>query len=341
MKRLTPVQLTLIGAAGLAILVLVTPLFVKNNYTLSVLSFVAINTILALGLNLLMGYAGQVSLGHAAFYGLGAYTSAILTTQHHVSPWLALLLGILLTSGVAWLIGIPCLRLRGHYLAMATLGVGWIVYIVMVHWDTVTLGTSGIDGIPKLTLGSLTIDTDVRRFYLTWTVAILTLILVTNLVHSRVGRALRALHSSELAAATLGVDVARFKVQVFVLSAGLAAFAGSLYAHTVHFISPSCFGFNLSVELVVMVVVGGMASVWGAIFGAGFITALVEWLRSLGEAVHLFKEFDVIAHGAILVLAMIFVPAGITCGTVDLFRKLLRRRTRPVVDKEADHDAVA
>ncbi|MHB0937198.1 MAG: branched-chain amino acid ABC transporter permease [Armatimonadota bacterium] len=322
---------TLLWAVLGLVAVAVTPLFVKSNYWLGVLAFMAINTILAVGLNLLMGYAGQVSLGHAAFYGIGAYTTAILTTQYGVSPWLAMPAGILITCIIAYLVGVPCLRLHGHYLAMATLGFGWIVYIVLVHWDTLTLGTSGVEKIPKLAIGSLVFDNDVKRFFLTWIIAILLLLISANIVRSRVGRALRALHSSENAAATMGVDVSRYKVMVFVLSAAYAALAGSLYAHVVNFISPSVFGFIVSVELVVMVVIGGMASVWGAAVGAATITMLVEWLRSLGEAVPVFKEFDVIAHGLILVLVMLFLPSGLTIGARDLvLRWFKRRRPAPV-----------
>ena len=333
---------------GVGLIVMaITPRFIHSNYWLLVLAFVAINAILAVGLNLLMGYAGQVSLGHAAFYGIGAYTTAILTTQHHVSPWLALPAGILLTCVIAYLVGVPCLRLHGHYLAMATLGFGWIVYIVLVQWDQVTLGTSGVENIPRLALGwpevlkehyrmltgfrwnagpLVVFDNDVKRFYLTWVVAIVLLGVSANIVRSRVGRALRALHSSENAAATLGVDVSRYKTMVFVLSAGYAALAGSLYAHVVNFISPSVFGFIVSVGLVVMVVIGGMGSVWGAVVGAATITLLVEWLRDLGEVVPVFKEFDVIAHGLILILVMLFLPAGLTMGARELVLRWFRRR---------------
>ena len=321
--------MTLFGVLVGLVLVAAMPFIVSNNYYLGVLAFVAINTILAVGLNLLMGYAGQVSLGHAAFFGLGAYSSAILTTQYHLSPWLAILIGIAITCTVAVLVGIPCLRLTGHYLAMATLGFGWIVYLVLVHWTKLTGGTSGIESIPSLAIGSLVFSSDMSRFYLTGVSAILLLAVSANIINSRVGRALRAVHTSEMAAASLGVDIARYKVQVFVLSAAYASFAGSLYAHTVNFISPSTFGFGFSVELVVMVVIGGMASVWGAPLGAAAITLLVEWLRGLGESISAFREFDVIAHGAILILVMIFMPTGLTCGIRDVVGKWLRARQLP------------
>ena len=302
-----------------------------SNYYLTVLIVIGIHTILAVGLNLLMGYAGQVSLGHAAFYGLGAYTSAILTTRHGLSPWVALLVGILLSSVIAWLLGRQALRLHGHYLAMATLGFGMIVSIVLLQWEPMTGGTSGIPGNPRLQIAGHAIDRAIRMYYLVWALVTAVIALSANIVDSRVGRAFRAVHGSEVAAATLGVDAARYKLQVFVLSAALASVAGSLYAHYVTFISPEPFGFKFSVELVVMVVVGGMASIWGAIFGAGAITMLSEVLRSVGTAkigsleVPL-ADFDVVAFGLILMVVMVYLPEGLTRAVVDGARLLTRRR---------------
>jgi len=302
----------------------------QNNYLLHVLSMAAIFTILAVGLNLLMGYAGQVSLGHAAFYGLGAYTSGILTAgpslTQHLAPLLALPIGIVLTAVVALLIGMPCLRLRGHYLAMATLGFGWIIFIVLQQWSDVTGGISGLTGIPPLAMGRFAFNSDVKWFYLTGGSALLALVLCANVVNSRVGRALRALHGGENAAATLGVNVARYKVLVFMLAAALAAFAGSLYAHKANFISPNSFGFIISVELVVMVVVGGMASVWGAVVGAAAITFLFEWLTDLGQQYPAFQDMHGIAYGLILVLVMVFMPSGLTVAVRDLVVRFARRR---------------
>lgn len=305
-----------------------------GNYQLTVLIYVGINTILAVGLNLLMGYAGQVSLGHAAFYGLGAYTSAILTSRMGLSPWVGMLAGVLLTSCIAWLIGAQALKLRGYYLAMATLGFGVIVSIVFVQWEPMTGGTSGIYGIPSFGIGNLVLDDDVSMFYVVWGLSAAVIALSANIVHSRIGRAFRAVHGSEVAAATLGVDTARYKLQVFVLSAALASIAGSLYAHYVTFVSPEPFGFKFSVELVVMVVVGGMASVWGAIFGAAAITVLGELLRGLSH-VHIpgmggsLADFDVVVFGLILMLIMIYMPEGLVRTAVDAtasFARMARRK---------------
>jgi len=327
MKKFTasPIFAALCGLLIIGLL----PLYITNNYQRGVLTFIAIYTLLAVGLNLLMGYAGQVSLGHAAFFGIGAYTSAILTTHFHISPWLAIVAGIILTAAVALLIGIPCLRLKGHYLAMATLGFGWIIYIVFKNWDAVTQGTSGIMNIPNLAIGSFVFASDLSRFYLVWVIVLLVLLLSANLIQSRVGRALRALHRSEDAAATLGVNVARYKIGVFVLSAAYASLAGSLYAHTVNYVSPTQFGFIASVQIVVMVVVGGMASIWGALIGASTITLLVEWLRGMGQVMPQFQEFEIIAHGAILIIVMVFMPTGLTVGLRDAFLRWYQQDDTP------------
>ncbi|MEI6520217.1 MAG: branched-chain amino acid ABC transporter permease [bacterium] len=315
-----------IGAFLFITLIGCVPLFVKNGYHLGILTMVAINTILVIGLNLLMGYAGQVSLGHAAFYGIGAYSTAVFTSsQFGWHPFVAALAGIVISIIVAAIIGIPCLRLRGHYLALATLGFGWIMYIVMKNWEPLG-GTSGIEKIPFLVVGNIVINDDQSRFYFTWAVAMIILWITWNIVHSRVGRALRALHTSESAASSLGVYITGYKLQVFLLSAVFASIAGSLYAHCINFVSPNTFNFVTSVQIVVMTVIGGMASVWGAPVGAGAITILVEVLREVGDKVKIMKDSDVIMHGLILVLAMIFMPSGVYCTIFDGIVRLFRRK---------------
>jgi branched-chain amino acid transport system permease protein len=268
-----------------ALLVGVAGVLVTNTYHFQVLIFIGINTLLALGLNLLMGYAGQISLGHAAFYGLGAYTSGVLTAHWQVSPWLALPAALLLAAAVAWVVGLPTLRLSGYYLGMGTLGFGMIVFIVFREWASLTGGASGLVGIPPLTLGPLPLYEPQAYFFLVWSIVLAAMVLSRRLIDSRVGRALRAIHDSENAARAVGVNTHGYKLQVFVYSAVLAALAGFLYAHFICFISPGSFGFMVSVRLVTMVVIGGMASIWGAVFGAALLTLLPEWL-------HAFADFD-------------------------------------------------
>jgi branched-chain amino acid transport system permease protein len=301
--------------ALIAFLVLLgaVPRISPSPYVLTVGVFIALNAMVVFGLSLLMGYAGQISLGHGAFYGLGAYVSAIATTRssHPLNPWLGIVLGMALTGVLAWLVGRPTLRLRGHYLAMATLGLGIIIQIVFQEATGLTQGHDGISGIPALTLGSFELNSDARFYYLAWPVALLVMLLSWNIVNSRVGRALRAIHDSELAAATSGVDTARCKVQIFVLSAIYASLAGSLYAHYIRYISPNTFGFSLSISLVVMVVVGGSRSLWGVLIGTALMTVLRELLLKLGAAVPKLEHSDVVLFGLILMLVVIFAPQGL------------------------------
>jgi branched-chain amino acid transport system permease protein len=300
MERNRQLLILLATALGVGIL----PVLVRNPFYLNVLNIVGLNGLMVVGLNLLIGYAGQISLGHAAFYGLGAYTSGILTASYGWSPWPAMGLAVGASSLVAYLVGVPTLRLRGHYLVMATLGFNVILNIVMVRWESMTGGPSGLASIPPLSIGEVRFDTDLKNYYLIWFFTMLSVAACVNLVDSRVGRALRAIHGSELAANTLGVNTAQYKSVVFVLSAAMASLAGSLYAHYIGFISPRSFDIFFSIELVTMVIVGGMGNLWGALFGAAFLTPLPQVL-------HFFEEYKDILYGGILVVMLMFLPRGI------------------------------
>jgi branched-chain amino acid transport system permease protein len=315
--RLTGGDRRVVVAVLLGVLLLLP--WVGNAYHVSLLVVIGIHTIVAVGLCLLMGYAGQVSLGHAAFYGLGAFTSGILSASYGVSPWLGLVAAAVLCGALAFVTGAPILKLRGHYLAMATLAFGIIVYVLIVELKDLTGGPSGLTGIPSLAIGDFIFDADRKFYYLVWAFTLGVLLVSRNIVDSRPGRALRAIHGSEAAAESLGVDVARFKLMVFVLSAVYAGLAGALYAHYTAFISPQPFSFLFSVRLVVMVVLGGMASIWGAIFGTTTLTILSEFL-------HPFGDLDVIVFGLILMVVMIFMPQGLTRGLLDLYERRQARR---------------
>ncbi len=225
-----------------------------------------------------IGYAGQISLGHAAFFGLGAYGSAIATVTFEIPPWPAMFLVATIVGLVALLIGIPILRLSGHYLAMATLGLSFVVHTILLQWDEVTGGPSGFSGIPYLSFGSFQFDDEVRLHYLLWGVTLISLLLCLNLVRSGVGRGLSALAGDEVAAAALGVNTRNAKIKIFVLSAVFASIAGSLFAHCYSFVSPDSFDIFASTDMVIMVVIGGMGSIWGSLFGAALITLLPEWM---------------------------------------------------------------
>ena len=247
--------------------IVISGYFLENLYYLQVLTFIGINTLLALALNMLMGYAGQISLGHAAFYGIGAYGTAILTVHCGFSPWLALPAAVAAAMLVAYVVGIPTLKLSGYYLGMGTLGFGMIVNILFREWSSVTGGASGFIGIPTLELGPVSFASGRNYFYLVWGCVLVGFIACQRIIDSRIGRALRAIHDGENAAAAVGVDTQKLKLQIFVLSAAISALAGFLYAHLVYFISPGTFSFIASIRMVTMVVIGGMASIWGALLG--------------------------------------------------------------------------
>jgi len=309
-----------IAYAAMAGIVILIGMVISNAYHLQLLTFIGINTLLALGLNMLMGYAGQISLGHAAFYGIGAYTTAILTVHYGFSPWMALPPAILIAMAVAYIVGVPTLKLSGYYLGMGTLGFGMIVHILFREWSSVTGGASGFIGIPPLELGPISFTSGRNYFYLVWALVILSIIVCQRIIDSRVGRGLRAIHDGEKAAKAVGVNTSSLKLQVFVLSAALSALAGFLYAHLVYFISPGTFDFITSIRMVTMVVIGGMASIWGALLGASLLTLLPEWLHS-------FSEFEMVVYGLVLMTVMIFLPQGLTRGLMDLYERSKRSQT--------------
>lgn len=301
---------------GLCLALALFPLFEDNPYTLGLTNLIAIHVIIVVGLNLFIGYAGQISLGHAAFFGLGAYGSAIATVSFGLPAWPSMFGVAVLVALVALLVGVPTLRLSGHYLAMATLGCNIVVHTIMLQWDEVTGGPSGFPGIPYLSIGNFTFDDEFRLHYLLWAFALLALLLSLNLVRSGVGRGLAALAGDETAAAALGVDTQRAKIKVFVLSAVYASIAGSLFAHCYSFVSPDSFGIFASTDMAIMVVVGGMGSIWGSLFGAGLIILLPEWIE-------IFENYKDFIHGVVLVLILMFLPQGLMTGLYDSIKSKL------------------
>ena len=286
----------------MAVLV-VLPFVLPNNFYVDLAIRMAINAVIVLGLNLLIGFAGQISLGHAGFLGIGAYATAALPTHFGWHPLLALGAGAVAAGLLAAIVARPIFKLKGHYLAMATLGLGIIINIVV---RTEAAWTGGPDGmsVPPMSLAGFEISGD-KHWY--WIVAILLSVSVwasLNLIDSPFGRALRALHGSEVASKVVGVDVVRYKVAIFVLSAVFASIMGSVTAHYVGFVTPNLADFFHSIELVTMVVIGGMASVYGSVVGAVLLTALPQALTT-------FEGWETVAFGTILMLCMIFLPKGL------------------------------
>ena len=284
--------------------VAVVPWLLPNQYLVHVVVVAGIYVILAVGLNLLMGYAGQVSLGHAGFYGLGAYVSAVLSVRYGLTPWLGMPIAALATGALAYVVGIPTLRLKSYYLGMATLGIGAVLHLAFVQLHRITGGSSGLAGILPWDLGPLRFTTATEHYVLVWAFAALALWVARNLANGRVGRVLRALRESEAAAEAMGVDTAAEKRRVFVLSAVYASVAGSLYAHYITVISPEIYSFLFSVVLVLMVAIGGIGLYWGAVVGAVLLTVLPETLRRFGD-------WEVPLYGLALIVVILFLPRGI------------------------------
>jgi branched-chain amino acid transport system permease protein len=303
-KHKSAVQLTGF-ALGLFLLPLLAQWVSFFEHYIDVMVFVGIYSIVTMGLCLLMGYAGQISLGHASFFGLGAYISGVITAKYGVNPWLCLVLGMVVSAAVAFVIGAPSLKLRGHYLAMATLAFCIIVTVIFNESTEFTGGPDGLAFIPGIAIMGCALDSVVKYYYFVWSVVLVLLFLCLNIIGSRVGRAMRSIHGSELAASAVGVGVAKYKIHVFVLSAVLASIAGSLYAHYLNFVNPASFDLFVSIKLLIMIILGGMHSLWGAIVGAALITFLsYEWLHYFGEA-------EVMVYGAIVLAVVIFLPSGV------------------------------
>ena len=289
---------------GLVIAVLlVLPFVLPNSYYTDLAIRMAINAIIVIGLNLLIGFAGQISLGHAGFLGIGAYASAVLPTHFGMHPLLAMAAGAAATAVIAGVVAKPIFKLKGNYLAMATLGLGIIINIALRNEAQWTGGPDGM-AVPALSVLGFEIGSD-KQWY--WVVAALLAISVwasLNLIDSPFGRALRALHGSEVASQVVGVNIVRYKVSIFVMSAVFASIMGSITAHYIGFVTPNFADFFHSIELVTMVVVGGMASVFGSIVGAVLLTALPQALAT-------FEGWETVVFGAVLMLCMIFLPKGL------------------------------
>jgi branched-chain amino acid transport system permease protein len=291
------------GVLALAAIVATLPLALANSYHYEVAILVGLNAIVCVGLNLLIGYAGQISLGHAGFFGLGAYGSAILVARYGWPPFGALAAAVAGVALLAYVVGRPILKLKGHYLAMATLGLGIIISIVVATEDAYTGGPDGMS-VPPLTVFGYALAGERVWYWIVGLLLVASVWLAINLIESPVGRALRALHGSEVAAGVIGIDSTRHKVMAFVLSAVFAAVAGALTAHYAGFITPGKVTFLHSIELVTMVVFGGMASTFGAVVGAAVLTTLPQLLTTL-------KEYEMVVFGAVMMLTMIFMPRGL------------------------------
>ena len=292
--------------------------FLVNAYILYIANLIGFSIIGAVGLNILTGFTGQISLGHAAFVGVGGYTTAILMTKLNFSFWLALPFAGFVAALAGLIIGIPSLRVKGLYLCMATLAAQFIFEFIFIHWESMTRGIRGIN-VPAPSIGGFAINTEQRFYYLTLVVVILAVIFARNLIRSRVGRAFVAIRDRDLAAEIMGISLFRYKLTAFAISSFYAGVAGALWVCFMRIVTPDHFPFHLSIQYLAMVIVGGLGSVLGSIFGAVFMILTPEILNVLSSALsemipgmgQLFIPMKEVVFGALIVLFLIFEPRGL------------------------------
>jgi len=307
-----------IAIALLIVVLAVLPAFVHSDYLLSLVDTAGIYAIVVMGLGILLGFAGQLSLAQAAFLGIGAYTSGWLTTNLGWPAWPSMGVAMALSALVGFVVGYPCLRLSGHYLALATIGFGIITQLVLINWKSVTNGSDGMGNIPAPQIGSFVFDTYGRYYYVVLVAVIACAYVGWRIKTTRVGRALEAIRENEIAARATGIDATRYKIIAFVLAGTYAGLAGSLLAHMTKFISPDSYSFDQSVVFLVMLIVGGSASISGAILGAVLLWFLPEVLRPL-------KTSYIMVYGAAVIAMIIFMPRGLV-GVFETLRSRFARR---------------
>jgi branched-chain amino acid transport system permease protein len=297
-------------------LVLLFPVLGPSSYIMYVLNIVAIYAIASMALNLLTGVGGQVSIGHAAFLGIGAYASAILDLRLNVPFWISILLAGLITGLIGFIVGLPAVRLSGHYLAIATLGFGVAIPQIALKWESLTGGYMGLSPRDPV-LGPIIFNTEYHYYYLIVGVLALTFWTMKNILKSRFGRAFFSIRESEIAAQAMGVHLPTYKAFLFSISGFYTGVAGSLYAHSVGFISPYDFSIEISFLILAMVVVGGLASLGGSIAGAAILFLIAQWTNQL-------HGLSAVITGGVLVAVILFFPNG-SVGLKDLFVKLLTK----------------
>lgn len=303
MKKITGWKRKIIIALAAVILLLI-PLAVRNTYVMHILITSGLYIGLTLSLNLVSGYAGQLSMGHAAFYGIGAYTTALLMLNLHMSFWLTLVASIAISGLAGMILGIPTSRLRGDYLTIVTLGFGEIVRLVLVNEIEITRGPMGLPGIPSPSLFGVELDSKAAFYYMVLLFVVFVTFFLNRLTTSGFGIAMLTVKEDEIAAQSVGIYPVKYKLLAFTISAMIAGVTGSFYATYVSFISPDTFLFNDSATILAMVVLGGIGSIPGSIIGAVILTIAPELLRS-------FSELRMMLYGILLVIMMNFKPTGI------------------------------
>jgi branched-chain amino acid transport system permease protein len=303
MKSLRTIDRRLLAACAVFIATLVLPAFV-SGYGIRILNLALISAIAVVGLNFAFGYAGLITLAQAGFVGCGAYVTAILSTTVGMSPWLSIPIATVGSGLMGVLIGLPMLRLKGHYLALATLGFNVSFVIVATNWKSLMGGTDGISGIPALALGGWSLGTDHSYYYVVWAALAVVTWCAWRIRNSHIGLAMIAVRDDEIATGAASVGVTRIKVQAFALSALYAGLSGTLFAHMTNFVAPDDFALGHSIIYLAMLIIGGEGSILGAIAGSVIVTFMPELMRDLGTAY-------MIVFGGLMLLILIFLPKGL------------------------------
>lgn len=290
-----------------------------NPYVINLFVVCAVYALPAIGLSMLMGYTGQISLGQSAFVGIGAYASVLLALHLQLDPWISLILATLVSAFSAWALGWLVFRLKGHHLAMATLAIALILHTVLVEWRDVTGGPDGLSAIDPLSVAGLTLVSDSAFLPLAWLFCLLGLVLADHLVRSPMGLAMRTVSKNEAIAHSLGIDAARIKRNVMCLSGAYAGLGGALYAHWIGYISPGPFSVGFSIKLLLIVALGGVSGIWNVLFGVFIVVIVSEWLKPLGR-------FDVVIYGLLLITVMIYCRQGVVTAMQDLFHRCQGKR---------------
>lgn len=312
---------SIVNLCMLAVVILISLLFRGQSYIFTVVNFILIYIIAASGLDILFGYSGQISLGHAGFYAIGAYTSALLSRDLGVPVLLAMIVSGIVAILVAMLLAYPASKLTYHFLSLVTIAFGEIMYLLIVNSPgDITSGFTGLYGIPPLSLFGMEFKSSMSYFYVLLLFAVLFLFIKSRIVNSKIGRSFIAIRDNSFAANGMGINVRRQRVMAFAISAFYTAFAGALYAHMIRFISPEVFTLDIiSVPLLTMVLFGGLSSQWGPVIGAVVVTIINELLQVTGE-------YRMIIYGAFVVVVLLFMPKGIMSFINGLISKIVRGR---------------
>ncbi|MFJ7727697.1 branched-chain amino acid ABC transporter permease [Neobacillus sp. NPDC097160] len=288
----------------LLLFILVAPFILGESYFFDTINIIGIYIIAVIGLNLILGVAGLISMGHAAFFGLGAYFSAYISINLHMNPFFSVLISCALVALIAFLLSFPLLRLSGYFLALGTIAIGVIAYTLVNGGGDLTGGPSGLVAIPEFSIGNFSFNSNNGNFYLIWITVLLVFLLSKNLMNSKEGRAMKAIHSDENAAATFGIDVFGTKIKIFTLGSTLGALAGGYYAHYMLFISPEIISLNASIDILIMSFLGGLGSFMGPVFGA-FLFQVIPQISAMAQ------EYETLIQGVIFLLVIIFFTGGV------------------------------